>query len=161
MRRVYGRQCPLCHVCHIVLTVSLNATYNHLSLRFTKGKSVTRLLLGALAVVASVGAQAQSVSVSGTWTVSATVSGNQSEQSCSFTQTDTDLTGTCKGERGAFAIKGKIDGKSVTWQFDMEYEGQRLTPVYSGTLESAEKIVGTVDVQGMGVSGEFTATRGK
>jgi hypothetical protein len=43
----------------------------------------------------------------------------------------------------------------------MEYEGQKLTPVYSGTLESAEKIAGTVDVQGMGLGGEFTATKAK
>jgi hypothetical protein len=43
----------------------------------------------------------------------------------------------------------------------VEYEGQRLTPVYSGTLESTDKIVGSVDVQGMGVGGEFTATRAK
>jgi len=116
-------------------------------------------MLAGLALVSTVAAQAQSGSVSGTWTVTATVSGNQSEQSCTFAQKDTDLTGTCKGERGSFSITGKPDGKKVTWQFDMEYEGQKLTPVYSGTLESAEKIVGTVDVQGMGVGGEFTATK--
>jgi hypothetical protein len=44
---------------------------------------------------------------------------------------------------------------------DTEYEGQRLTPVYSGAVESQEKIAGTVDVRGMGVSGEFTATKAK
>ena len=118
-----------------------------------------RILLLALTAVASAGAQAPSASVAGTWTVSATVSGNQSEQSCTFTQKEADLTGTCKGERGAFELTGKVDGKSITWQFDMDYEGQKLTPVYSGTLESADKIAGTVDVRGMGLSGEFTATR--
>jgi hypothetical protein len=88
-------------------------------------------------------------------------SNNQSEQTCSFTNKDTDLTGTCKGERGSVTIAGKIEGKTVSWQFHTEYEGQKLTPVYTGTIESAEKIVGTVDVQGMGLSGEFTATKAK
>ena len=120
-----------------------------------------RIVLLALTAVASAGAQAPSASVAGTWTVSATVSGNQSEQSCTFTQKEADLTGTCKGERGAFELTGKVDGKSITWQFDMDYEGQKLTPVYSGTLESADKIAGTVDVRGMGLGGEFTATRAK
>jgi hypothetical protein len=120
-----------------------------------------RLLLLALALISTVTAQAQSVSVTGTWTVTSNVSGNQSEQSCTFTQKDSDLTGTCKGERGSFAIAGKIDGKQVTWQYDMEYEGQKLTPVYSGTLESVERIAGTVDVRGMGLGGEFSATKAK
>jgi hypothetical protein len=122
---------------------------------------VTRLLFLALALASTVPAQAQSVSLTGTWAVIADISGNQSEQTCTFTHKDTQLTGSCEGERGSVTITGKIEGKTVTWQFDTEYEGQRLTPVYTGTIESAEKVVGTVDVQGMGVSGEFTATKGK
>jgi hypothetical protein len=120
---------------------------------------VKRPLFVALAMVSTIAVEAHSVSVSGTWAVSTNVSGSQSEQTCSFTQKDTDLAGTCKSERGSVSITGKIDGNKVAWQYDTEYEGQRLTPVYSGTLESTEKIVGTVDVQGMGVGGEFSATR--
>ena len=125
---------------------------------------MTRLLFlfwGAIALVAPVAPQTQSVSVSGTWTVSSSVSGSQSEQTCTFTQKDTELTGSCEGDRGSVSITGKVDGKKVTWQFDTEYEGQKLTPVYSGTVESPERIVGTVDVRGMGVRGEFTATKAK
>ena len=103
----------------------------------------------------------QSATVSGTWNVTANIGGNQSEHTCAFTQKDGELSGTCKGERGDYPVTGKVDGKAVTWQFVVEYEGQRLTPVYSGTLESADKIVGSVDVQGMGVGGDFTATRAK
>jgi hypothetical protein len=120
-----------------------------------------RFLCLAVALIPVLAAQAQSGSVGGTWTVVANVSGNQSEQSCSFAQKEGELTGTCKGERGSFSITGKVDGKAVTWQYETEYEGQKLTPVYTGTLESAEKIVGSVDVRGMGVGGEFTATKGK
>jgi hypothetical protein len=122
---------------------------------------MTRFLFLAIALGAPVASQTQSASVGGTWTVSSSISGNQSEQTCTFTQKDTELTGSCEGDRGAVPITGKIDGKKVTWQFDTEYEGQRLTPVYSGAVDSPEKIVGTVDVRGMGVNGEFTATKSK
>lgn len=117
--------------------------------------------VAAVATALPVVTLAQSVSVTGNWAVTATVAGNESSQTCAFTQKDSELTGTCKGERGEVTIAGKVDGKNVTWKFQIEYEGQILTPVYAGTLESTDKISGSVDVQGMGVSGEFVATRAK
>ena len=122
---------------------------------------MTRLLVLALALVSTIAIQAQPASVVGAWTVNSLVSGNESTQTCTFTQKDADLSGTCKGERGSFQITGKVDGKTVTWQFDMDYEGQKLTPAYTGTLESADKMAGTVTIGGMGLGGEFTATRAK
>jgi hypothetical protein len=115
----------------------------------------------AAVVFVVTGADAQQVSLTGAWSVTATVSGNESSQTCAFTHKDSELTGTCKGERGEVTIAGKVDGKNVTWKFQIEYEGQILTPVYTGTIESADKISGGVDVQGMGVTGEFVATRAK
>ena len=97
--------------------------------------------------------------MTGTWPW--TNVGNQSEQSCAFTQKDAALTGTCRGERGEVQITGKVDGKSVTWQFEIDYEGTKLTPLYTGTLEAADKIAGSVDIQGMGIGGDFVATRAK
>jgi len=89
------------------------------------------------------------------------VSGNQSESNCTFTQKDADLTGSCTSDRGTVTITGKVEAKTVNWQFDTPYEGQTLTVYYSGTPQSAEKITGTVNVQPMNVSGEFTATKAK
>ena len=120
-----------------------------------------QLFLLPLVVVALAAVQAQPASVAGNWKVAANVSGNASESTCAFIQKDVDLTGTCKGERGDVTITGKVDGKTVSWQFDTQYEGQPLTVYYSGTLDSPEKIVGSVNVQPMSVSGEFTATRAK
>ena len=104
---------------------------------------------------------AQGGSVGGVWEVNATVGGTPSYMKCTFSQKDADLTGTCEGEQGPRAITGKVDGKTVSWQFNTQWEGQTLTVGYKGTMESAEKIAGTVDVQPLSVSGEFTATRGK
>jgi hypothetical protein len=122
---------------------------------------VKRLLLLALVIIGTAAVQAQPVSVAGNWKVSANVSGNASESTCTFSQKDADLTGTCKGERGDVTITGKVDGKTVSWQFDTQYEGQTLTVYYSGTLDSSEKIAGSINVQPMNVSGEFTAARAK
>lgn len=115
----------------------------------------------ALVAASSVALQTQPPSIGGAWTVRADISGNQSESSCTFTQKESDLTGTCNSDRGAVMITGKVDGKTVSWQFDTQYEGQTLTVYYNGTSQSAEKITGTVNVQPMNVSGEFTATKTK
>lgn len=114
-----------------------------------------------LAIVSTAALQAQPTAVGGTWTVRADISGNQSESTCTFTQKESDLTGSCAGERGTVMITGKVDGKTVNWQFDTQYEGQTLTVYYSGTSQSADKITGTINVQPMNVSGEFTATKAK
>ena len=86
------------------------------------------LLLVTLALAPAVGFQPPSIA--GTWNVIANVGGNQSEQTCAFTQKDSELTGSCKGQRGTYPVTGKVDGKSVTWQFEIEYRrpaaGSRL-----------------------------------
>ncbi len=115
----------------------------------------------AIVVQATPPAQTPSISVAGRWTVHADVSGNQSESNCTFTQKEADLTGSCTSDRGTVMITGKVEGKTVGWQFDTQYEGQTLTVYYSGTSQSAEKITGTINVQPMNVSGEFTATKAK
>jgi hypothetical protein len=119
----------------------------------------------AIAITAGVQAtppaQTQSSSVTGNWTVRADVSGNQSESNCTFTQKETELTGSCKSDRGTVMIIGRVEDKTVSWQFDTQYEGQTLTVYYSGTSQSAEKITGTINVQPMNASGEFTATKTK
>jgi opacity protein-like surface antigen len=115
-------------------------------------------LLTALAVVPAVALAAQAASVGGKWKVSANIAGTASELNCSFTQKEAAVTGTCVNDQTQLAITGKVDGKTVTWQFDTQWEGQVLTVIYTGTLDS-DKIVGGVDVQPLGVTGEFTATK--
>jgi hypothetical protein len=122
---------------------------------------VKRLLLLALALVPSVAVTAEPVSVTGRWEVSANIGGTASNMDCAFTQKDSEVTGSCEGDQTSHAIMGKADSKTVTWQFNTQYEGQTLSVVYSGTLDSADRIVGTVDVQPLGVSGDFSARRVK
>ena len=97
--------------------------------------------------------------VSGRWTVNSNISGNTSELSCTFEQNEADLTGTCESTQGTLNISGKVDGTKVAWQFDVTWEGQPLTLYYNGTLDENATIVGTVDVQPVAASGDFSATQ--
>jgi hypothetical protein len=121
---------------------------------------VRRYLLLALALVPIVAPAAQPASVGGRWQVASNVGGTASDMDCMFTQKDAELTGSCESDQTPHDITGKVEGKTVTWQFNTQYEGQALTVVYSGTLEE-DKMTGTVDVQPLGVSGDFSAKRAK
>ena len=99
--------------------------------------------------------------LTGNWSVHQSVAGNENDSQCAFVQTDTKLTGTCKGQDKDVEIKGSIDGKKATWQYESEYNGTPLTVKFNGTVADSGKIVGTLDVDPFGVSGEFTATPSK
>ena len=119
------------------------------------------LLVAFLTAIATLGTP-QTASVAGKWNVSSNVGGTQSEAVCTFTQKDDGaLAGTCETDQGPREITGKVEAKNVTWQFNTTWEGQTLTVIYSGTLQEPTKMTGRVDVQPMGVSGEFTATQPK
>jgi hypothetical protein len=131
---------------------------------FGKRKTTVRILVLAIALAsASVAAlAADNPSISGKWTVHANIAGNESEALCTFTQKDTELTGTCKTDNGEGQAAGKVDGTKVTWSYKSEYNGSPLTVKYSGTFDSAaNKISGAVDVEEFGVDGDFTALPSK
>ena len=113
------------------------------------------------AAVAAVGLAQENAPVSGKWNLHLSIAGYESDLACTFTQTGGDVTGECKGEQGSVSITGKVDNKDVTMQHKSEYNGDELTLIYKGKLESSSKIVGAVTVQPMGVDGEFTATQSK
>jgi hypothetical protein len=116
------------------------------------------LLLVSAAAVASAG---DNPSLSGKWQVHNSISGNESDQGCTFTQKDSDLTGSCSSDNGTVKISGKVDGKKVTWSYKSEYNGTPLTVTYEGIVESATKITGSVTVPEFSADGDFTATQSK
>ena len=62
------------------------------------------------------------------------------------------LTGTCGGQLG----EGEVNGDEVTFRYTVDFMGQDLEFVYSGTLDG-DTMTGTVSV--FGTMGEFTASR--
>jgi len=101
-------------------------------------------------------AQDNTSSVTGKWKIHSSIAGNDSEATCTFVQSGNDLTGTCPGPQGEVKFTGKVDGKKVTWTYQIDYNGSPLTMKYDGTLD-AGKITGTVTVDPFGVSGDMTA----
>ena len=119
---------------------------------------VTFLLTAAAVVVPA----ADDSSLTGKWQIQRSAAGNESQQDCTFTQKDNDLTGTCTStDRGTVQISGKVDGKSVTWTYKGESPGGTVTVVHKGTVESSSKITGTLIAVEFSIEGEFTATRAK
>jgi|tagenome__1003787_1003787.scaffolds.fasta_scaffold20976526_2 hypothetical protein len=104
---------------------------------------------------------ADTPSLSGTWQIHNSIAGNESDRPCTFVQNGSDLTGTCPSEGGEAKLTGKVEDKKVTWTYKSQYEGAPITVKYDGRLESATKIVGTVNVPEYGADGEFTATLSK
>ena len=96
-------------------------------------------------------------SLTGKWHVHNSISGNESDQICTFTQMDADISGSCTSERGTVEITGKVDGNKITWSYKSEYEGTPLTVNYQGVMDAA-KISGSVSVPEFSADGDFTAT---
>jgi hypothetical protein len=115
------------------------------------------LAIGAV-VLSAVYARAATPSISGSYKVHLSVSGSEYDADCTFTQTDQQLTGTCKGDGGNNTLKRSVDGSKATWKYDIDYNGMQLTLVYTGTIADSGKIEGDVDVQPVGAQGSFTAT---
>ena len=116
------------------------------------------LLIPILFASAATYVVAAEPSLDGNWTIHINVMGNEADQSCTFTQKDKELTGSCTGERVAGSISGTADANKVKWQLKRQEGG----PIdYSGTLSADGKITGTVDVPEHGVNGEFTGTKVK
>jgi hypothetical protein len=115
-------------------------------------------------VVASASASATAADAptfNGKWQLHQNIADNESDQACTFTQKDNDLTGSCSSDKGSVNITGKVDDKKVTWVYKSEYNGSPITLTYKGTLDSSDRIAGTVSVEEYSVDGEFTATRAK
>ena len=126
-----------------------------------KTLNMAALVITLSAVSALAQAGGGNNSVSGIWKVSGDVAGNAIEQVCTFTQDGKKLTGSCKSaDNKTTDVTGEVNEKSVKWQYDTDYEGQKLTVVHTGTLDAAgSQVKGEIDVQPMSVSGTFSAQK--
>ena len=99
-----------------------------------------------LAFVSFAAAAQDPAPITGKWQVEMSIAGNESTQSCTFTQTGPELSGSCESSNGTVKISGKVEGRKAAWSYKSEYNGNPLTVAYDGTIESADKIAGTVSV---------------
>lgn len=118
--------------------------------------SIPLVLLASAAVVA---VPAQVPTLTGRWQVQTRMAGNESAQECTFVQKDGDFTGSCGSGQTAVEISGQVDGTRVTFSYKADYQGTALTMAYTGTLESATRMAGTVSLSPFGMEGSFSATQ--
>ncbi len=124
-----------------------------------RGHMRTLLLSVLLASAAATSLAADNATLNGKWKIHNDFSGNESDVTCNFTQKDKDLSGSCTTDSGDKPVSGKVDGKTITFQYDSEYQGTALTAKYSGALDSAgTKLSGTVSVEAFSAEGDFTGT---
>jgi hypothetical protein len=119
------------------------------------------LLSFFLLSAAALASAADAPSFTGKWKVHHSIAGNEGDQTCTLTQSGKQITGACEGEQGKRDVTGKIDDADpakITFQYEAEYNGDKLTVIHTGTLAADKKISGTIEVKEMSIFGDFTAT---
>ncbi len=119
------------------------------------------LFLTLIVSTTAFGLGADSPAISGHWKVHNSIVNNESDQDCVLNQKDNEITGTCKSDQSSVDIKGTVEDKKVTWQYNSDYSGMQLTLEYTGTLTDSGRIEGSVTVQPIGITGTFTASQFK
>jgi hypothetical protein len=93
------------------------------------------------------------------WQITGDVAGNPVKAICVIKQEGTALSGNCSDATNPpLPLTGESKDGKITFQYVVDYQGQPLTVVYSGTLTSPPQIKGTIEVKPMGAMGTFTAT---
>ena len=113
------------------------------------------LMTAAAAAIAA----APERSVTGTWSLESEVMGYTGSAVCALMQEGNTITGTCTSEGISRPVTGETAGGKFAFQHASEYEGQALTIVYSGTLDSDTVLAGSMTVRPFEVSGTFKATK--
>jgi hypothetical protein len=91
--------------------------------------------------------------ISGTWSIDGQVT-----PICAFTQTDNNLTGSCKGPSSSGSLTGTVAGQNVQWTYTWIGQPQRTRGVFefTGTVD-ANRMSGKVLINGKSQS--FTARK--
>jgi hypothetical protein len=113
----------------------------------TPWKSLAAALVFALALVVTTVAAAGDVS--GTWNVEGDVVGNAVKFTCTLKQDGEKVAGKGTIQGKEQPITGSIKDKTVTLEFDVDYEGSTYHNVYTGTLKDEKTIEGKIEVAGV------------
>ncbi|MBZ5621509.1 MAG: hypothetical protein LAQ69_22700 [Acidobacteriia bacterium] len=95
--------------------------------------------------------------ISGAWKLEGDIAGVHINRVCAIKQADNKITGGCKNQTNELVLTGEVNGSNVTWKYDTDYEGTKVTLVFKGTIEEGASMKGSIEASG--ASGEFTAKR--
>jgi hypothetical protein len=98
--------------------------------------------------------------VSGVWKVDGSIADHPIVATCTFKQAETHISGTCKVDPDlTLDAKGEVTDKQVKWTYSQEHEGTVYTLTYTGTLDSASSMKGSIAVDPSDSEGDFTARK--
>ena len=127
-------------------------------MRLALNAAVVTLLLGSSSI-AFAQADTSKADLSGNWAFTVVYEGGQGSPTVRLSQRGDTLTGRYISQVfGELDVKGTVKGKEFTFSFTTSAGGDPFTMTFTGTVESAAALKGTVDLGGNG-SGTFTASR--
>jgi hypothetical protein len=77
------------------------------------------LLAAAFLFVISTPA-ADAPTIAGQWNIHQSIAGNENDEDCTFTVSGGKIAGTCKVNEQTPKVTGTVDGKKLTWNFNVE-----------------------------------------
>jgi hypothetical protein len=102
--------------------------------------------------------QTAGVNITGDWNVSVETSAGSGSPTFTFKQDGETLTGMYKGQFGESALTGTVKGSDIKFTIKINAQGQDLTIVYTGKIESKDSMKGTVALGELG-EGTWTGKR--
>jgi len=102
--------------------------------------------------------QAGGANITGEWSVAVETSAGSGNPSFTFKQEGEKLTGTYKGQFGESPLTGTVKGSDITFTIKINAQGQDLTIVYTGKIESKDSMKGKVALGELG-EGTWTGKR--
>ena len=112
----------------------------------------------APAAMAASAPQAGGANVTGDWSVTVETSAGSGNPSFTFKQEGEKLTGMYKGQLGEGPLTGTVKGADINFTIKVNAQGQDLTIVYTGKVESKDSMKGKVVLGELG-EGTFTGKR--
>ena len=99
------------------------------------------------------------IDISGAWQFSVDLdNGGHGDPSFAFKQDKEKLTGSYDGPLGKYNITGTVKDNKAVFGFEFTNEDQKHKATYTGTIESATKMSGTLEITD-GPTGKWTATK--
>jgi hypothetical protein len=126
-------------------------------------RKIVRALFPALVlfVIAGVAAQAgqAKVDVTGTWAFEVTTAQGAGTPTVTFKQDGEKLTGHySSGTLGEADLTGTVKGSDISFTFTADLQGQSAPVSFTGTIESATAMKGSLDIASM-LTGTFTGKK--
>lgn len=120
-------------------------------------KTLRYLFLFSVALTTSLLAEPN---ISGVWTVTSDIYNNKSVSKVRLKTEGEKVSGTLLVSGGQeVPVSGECHGTEITWGYRKDWEGNPLSLHYSGKISDDGKIIGSVEVKPMGVTGEFEAVK--